>query len=98
MHLLESRVDEAIVWLERARNTNPEHPSIRVNLASAYGLKGETDRAVTELAEARKLNSDGRFSSIARLKVAGYCGVPKVCALFETTYFRGLRLAGMREE
>jgi hypothetical protein len=56
------------------------------------------DRAATELAEARRLNSDGRYSSIARLKAAGYFGVPKVRALFETTFFDGLRKAGMPEE
>jgi len=98
VHLLQSQVDEAIVWLERARNANPAHPGIRANLASAYGLKGETDRAAAELAEARRLSPDGRFSSITRLKAVGYFGVPKVRALFEATYLRGLRLAGVPEE
>jgi hypothetical protein len=56
------------------------------------------DRAAAELAEARKLSGDDRYSSIARLKAAGYWGVPKVRALFETTYFAGLRKAGMPEE
>jgi hypothetical protein len=98
VHLLQSQLDEAIVWLERARNASPTHPGIRANLASAYGLKGETDRAAVELAEARRLSPDGRFSSIARLKAVGYFGVPKVRALYEATYFRGLRLAGMPEE
>jgi hypothetical protein len=67
-------------------------------LASAYALKGETEHAADELAEARRLSGDDRFSSIARLKAIGYFGVPKVCALFETTYFAGLRKAGMPEE
>jgi hypothetical protein len=59
------------------------------------------ERAATELAAARKLSSDDRFSSIARLTalaVPGYFGVPKVRALFETTYFAGLRKAGVPEE
>jgi TolB-like protein/Flp pilus assembly protein TadD len=98
VHLLQSHIDEAIVWLEKARNGNPAHPLIRANLASAYGLKGETERAATELAEARRLSADGRFSSIARLKAAQYLGVPKIRALFEATYLAGLRLAGMPEE
>jgi adenylate cyclase len=97
-HLLQSQVDEAIVWLEKARGASPTHPGIRANLASAYALNGKTDRAAAELAEARRLSSDGRVSSIAHLKAAQYFGVPKVRALFEATYFAGLRLAGMPEE
>lgn len=29
VHLLQSRIDEAIVWLEKARTANPAHPLIR---------------------------------------------------------------------
>jgi adenylate cyclase len=103
MRLLQSRTDEAIVWFERARSGNPGHPARHAQLASAYGLKGDLDKAAAELAEARRLSSDDRYSSIARLNTvgytgAGYWGVPKIHALFETTYFAGLRLAGMPEE
>ena len=98
VHLLQSRIDEAVVWLERARNANPARGDVRAYLASVYALKGETERAAAELAEARRLNSDGRFSSIAHLTAAEYFGVPKVRALFEATYFAGLRKAGMPEE
>jgi TolB-like protein len=97
-HLLQSRTDEAIAWLVKARSTNPEHPSPHGWLASAYGLKGETERATTELAEARRVSLDGRYSSIASLNAVGYFGVPKIRALFESTYFAGLRKAGMPEE
>jgi TolB-like protein/class 3 adenylate cyclase len=98
VHLLQSHIDEAVVWLEKARNANPAHPLTRAWLASAYALNGKTDRAAAELAEARRLSSDGRFSSIAHLEAAQYFGVPKVRALFDVTYLRGLRLAGMPEE
>ena len=98
MHLLQSRTDEAIVWLEKARGAMPQRPDIHANLASAYALKGQTERGAAELAEARRLGADDRFSSIARLKALGYFGVPKIRALFEATYFRGLRLAGVPEE
>ncbi|HEY1432525.1 MAG TPA: hypothetical protein VGF39_12980, partial [Stellaceae bacterium] len=78
------------------RSANPEHPNVHVDLAAAYALKGETDRAATELAEARRLSSDGRYSSITRLKAAAHWGVPKIHALYEATYFVGLRKAGCR--
>jgi TolB-like protein/class 3 adenylate cyclase len=100
VRLLQSRIDEAILWLEKARSALPGMP--HPYLAAAYGLKGETERAAAELAEAQRLSADGRYSSIARAKadgpIAGYCGVPKIRALVEATYFAGLRKAGMPEE
>jgi hypothetical protein len=66
-------------------------------IASAYALKGETERAAAELAEARRLVREDRYSRIARLKT-GYLGVPKIRALFEATYLVGLHKAGMPEE
>jgi tetratricopeptide (TPR) repeat protein len=98
IHLLQSRIDEAILWFEKARGANPEHPHYHAYLASAYALNGETERAAAELAEARRLSGDGRYSSISRLKAVGYFGVPTIRALYETTYFAGLRKAGMPEE
>jgi tetratricopeptide (TPR) repeat protein len=70
VHLLQSRTDEAIVWLEKARNAIPASSIFRSRLASAYALRGETDRAVAELAEAQRLNGVDLFSSIARLKAS----------------------------
>jgi adenylate cyclase len=98
VHLLQSRTDDAVTWLERARSTTPAHPNNRSWLAAGYALNGETERAAAELAEARRLSGDNRFSSLARLRAVGYWGVPKILALFEATYFVGLRLAGMPEE
>jgi len=98
VHLLQSRTDEAIMWLEKACNHTPGHATIRAELASAYALNDETERAATELAEARRLSANDRFSSLSRLKAVGYFGVPKIRALFEGTYFAGLRKAGMPEE
>jgi tetratricopeptide (TPR) repeat protein len=97
-HLLQSRIDEAIAWLEKSRDTNAELPYAHCHLASAYAFRGETERAAIELAEARRLSLDGRYSSIARLQGTAYHGVPKIRALFEATYFAGLRKAGMPEE
>jgi tetratricopeptide (TPR) repeat protein len=98
VHLLQSRTDEAIVWLEKARSAVPAEPGCRSCLAVAYALRGETERAAAELAEARRLSNDDRFSSLARLKAVGHLGVPKTRALFEATLFAGLRKAGMPEE
>jgi tetratricopeptide (TPR) repeat protein len=98
VHLLQSRTDDAIVWFEKARSAMPELPWPHAWLASAYALKGETERATAELAGARKLRGDDRFSSISHLKAVGDFGVPKIRALFEATYFAGLRKAGMPEE
>jgi TolB-like protein len=97
-HLLQSRTDEAILWCEKARNATPAAAIFRSFLAAAYALKDDTDRAAAELAEARRLVSDNRYSSIARLRVAEPWGVPKIRALFEATYSAGLRKAGMPEE
>jgi adenylate cyclase len=98
VHLLQSRTDEAILWLEKARNANPALGVLHAQLAAAHALKGESERAAAELAEARRLTRDDRFSSIARLQAAGYWGVPKIRALYEATYFVGLRKAGVPEE
>jgi len=95
VHLLQSRTDEAIAWFERARSVLPRNPELHALLSSAYALKGETERAAAELEEAQR---EGYYSNIAHLKVRQDFGVPKVRALFETTYFAGLRKAGMPEE
>ena len=45
-HLLQSRIDDAIVWYEKARHAAPSlQADLRLHLAAAYGLKGETERA-----------------------------------------------------
>jgi predicted Zn-dependent protease len=96
-HLLKSHFDEAIHWLEKARNASPALPYVHARLAAAYALKGETIRAAAELAAARSLSGDDHYSSIARLR-AEYLGVPKIRALYESVYFAGLRMAGLSEE
>jgi TolB-like protein/class 3 adenylate cyclase len=98
VHLLQSRTDEAIPWLEKARTAIPNISGFHAWLASAYALKGDTERAAAELSEARRLASDDRYSSISRLETGVSGAVPKVRALYERTYFRGLRLAGVPEE
>jgi tetratricopeptide (TPR) repeat protein len=99
VHLVQSRTVEATVWLERARSSNPALPVVHALLASAFALRGEITHACGELAEARQLSRDGRYSSIADLKrVPYFFAVPEVWDLYETTFFAGLRKAGMPEE
>ena len=98
VHLLQSRIDEAVIWIEKARRAMPAHPNVRAYVAAAYALNGEAERAATELAEARRLSGEDRFSSVARLNATWNYGVPKIRALFEATFIKGLRLAGMPEE
>jgi adenylate cyclase len=97
VHLLQSRTEEAIGWLEKARIGNPGSPWPHAWLASAYGLKGDLDRAAAQLAEARRLLGGRAYSSIAAMR-ARDLGVPSIRALHEDTFFAGLRKAGVPED
>jgi adenylate cyclase len=100
-HLLQSHIDKAILWLEKARSAGPTYAFFPRWLASAYALKGDLERAAENLSEARRLNGHGFPASIAQLKVGEedkYFVVPTIRALFEATYLVGLRKAGVPEE
>jgi hypothetical protein len=98
VHLLQSRTDEAILWLEKGRRIYPQHTLIHAFLAAAYALMSQIERANAALAEAQRLSIDGRFSSVARLKTSWPYGEGEIGALHEATFFAGLRKAGMPEE
>ena len=98
VYQLWSRPEDAIAWFERARGTISAFPGLWAHLAAAYALRGDAKAAAAELAEARRLSPDDRYSTLARLKEHGAESVPKVDALVEATYFAGLRKAGMPEE
>jgi tetratricopeptide (TPR) repeat protein len=99
VHLLQSRTDEAIVWLEKARVAMPGYAIHHAWLAAALAIKGRRERAIAELTEAQKLAADNRFSSIAHLKAASPVrNALPIRPLVEATYFVGLREAGMPEE
>ena len=98
VHLLQSRANDAILWLEKARSHIPAHSIIHADLAAAYALNGKIERAAAELTEARGLRSDDRYSSLARLRARRVHLVPKIRALFEAAHDVGLRKAGMPEE
>ena len=99
--LAEIDVPVDIVDVFREPSVVPQLAFVHMLLASAYGLKGETERGAAELAEARRLRSDDRPSSIASVKAlpGGYLALaPKIRALLDATYIAGLRKAGMPEE
>ena len=98
VHLLQSRVQEAISWLERARAGIAAHSHTRAWLAAAFALNDDIEQAAAQLSEARRLSSDDRFLSVTKLRRAYYWGVPSILALHEATFFAGLRKAGMPEE
>ena len=99
VHLLQSRAEEAISWLQKARGVNPQYSFVRVFLASAYGLKGEIKQASAELAEARRLSGNGSPASITAERATFLATIsPTIRPLFETTYLLGLRNAGLPEE
>jgi TolB-like protein/DNA-binding winged helix-turn-helix (wHTH) protein len=97
VHLLQSRTEEAIVWLEKARNAGPGVPYVHGHLAAAYALMGDNRRAAEALAEARRL-APSLYSSIARLKKWAPRVAPTVAESYESTFYSGLRKAGMAEE
>jgi hypothetical protein len=52
-----------IFWLEKARSAVAAAPVAHSRLASAYALRGEIERGVAELAEARRLNGGDVFQT-----------------------------------
>ena len=98
VHLLESRLGEAIHWLEKARAANPALSGPHAWLAASYALTGDRGRADGALAAARRLSSDNRYASIARFKSTQSFGSARTRELAEATYIAGLRAAGVPED
>jgi adenylate cyclase len=101
--LLQARFEDAIRWLQRARDALPGLAAHHAYLAAAYALHGDAKQAAAELAEAQRLAPSGSYSSIAKLKLSlshdqSQGARPEIRALFETSYYAGLRKAGMPEE
>ena len=100
-HLFQSRVEEAIAWLGKARSASPNMAPWAAYLASAYALHGDGEKAVAQLSEAQRLDGRGNFSSIARVRQplpGSRGGRGKFLELMEATYLAGLRKAGLHEE
>jgi TolB-like protein/Tfp pilus assembly protein PilF len=99
-HLLQSHLDDAIGWLDKARRANPGYWYIHAYLAAACGLAGHLERAATELAEARRLNEHRWPVTIAlsRERTAKNFTVAETRSLVEATFLVGLRAVGVPEE
>ena len=95
IYLLQSHTDEAIGWLEKANSENARLAFVHAYLAAGYALKGETEHARSELAEAQGLSK--LYSSLARVQQYTWYDNPQIRALAEATYFPGLRRAGIPE-
>jgi tetratricopeptide (TPR) repeat protein len=72
--LLKSHTDEAIRWLEKALSANPGLAFAHGHLAAAHALNGDAERAAAELAEARRLSGDGRFTILIDMSKAQIYG------------------------
>jgi TolB-like protein/class 3 adenylate cyclase/tetratricopeptide (TPR) repeat protein len=96
IQLLGSRIDEAVASLEKASSENARLPFVHAYLAAAYAVKGQSERAHAELAEAQSLGN--AYSSLANVEKSSWFDNPKIRALAEATYFPGLRKAGLPEE
>jgi TolB-like protein/DNA-binding winged helix-turn-helix (wHTH) protein len=96
--LLLSHIEDAVVWLEKARNGNPAPDYIHAYLAAAYALAGDTEEAATELSEARRLGGQGSYSRISQLRARTRYETQTTRDLCEATFFAGLRKAGVPEE
>jgi len=98
VHLLQSRIDQSITWLEKARSLDPRAAPSHWFLAAAYGFNGERERARAELAEAKRLTGSDRYSSVASTRANGDLYTPALRDRWETVYFPGIRAAGLPEE
>jgi tetratricopeptide (TPR) repeat protein len=95
---LTGSIEEAIPALEQALRLSP-HDHRAGNWCARIGpLKGASERAAVEIVEARRLRGEGSVASVATMAAAGSWGNPKIRALLETTFFAGLRKAGVPEE
>jgi TolB-like protein len=95
-HLLQSRLNEAIAWLEKARNAAPAVWFLHFYLAAAYVLSGRPELARAELGVAKGLQGAAFESSVARLG-GHFAPAPEIRTRFEAIIRAGLS-ARMPEE
>jgi tetratricopeptide (TPR) repeat protein len=78
LYLMESRMDDAIVQLNVARELDPKNSAVYSNLAAAYRRRGDTARAEEMLAILDKLNKEEieRIRNAPGDRKAGYMSKP----------------------
>lgn len=99
-YLLQSRIGDAVAWLEKARSAEPGLWFVHEWLAAADALNGDGAAGAAELAKSRRLSEHAWPSTIARLQ-DGYAKdfeTPAMRAALEATFFAGLRRAGVPGE
>jgi adenylate cyclase len=88
-HLLQSRLNEAIAWLEKARNAAPAVWFLHFYLAAAYVLSGCPESARAALGVAERLQGAAFEGNVARL--AGlFAPAPEIRTRFEAIIRAGL--------
>jgi TolB-like protein/class 3 adenylate cyclase len=101
VHFFQGHLEEAILWLDKARRANPPFPFPHGMLAAAYGLKGDLVRAAAELGEfneTAKRRNDNRWGTIALARKNSDLNTPVLHDRFEQYLVTGLRKAGEPEE
>ncbi len=89
-----SELSEAILWLRRSRDANPDLGSNYSALAAAYGVEGCLEEANAALSEYERLHPG---MTISKLRAWPFSTHPAFLAWREH-FFDGLRKAGMPEE
>jgi TolB-like protein len=95
-HLLQSRLNEAIAWLEKARNAAPAVWFPHFYLAAAHMLRGCPELAHAELGVAKGLQGAAFEGNVARLG-GHFAPAPEIRSRFEAIFRAGLS-AQMPEE
>ena len=94
-HLIQSRLAQAIDWLEKARSGSPAVWYVHAWLAAAYAHNGDLTQARAELAAATALQGTGFGRGLAH--IAERFVAPEIRAQFDTMVLGGLRRAGLPE-
>jgi TolB-like protein/cytochrome c-type biogenesis protein CcmH/NrfG len=95
-HLLQSRLNEAIAWLEKARIAAPAVWFLHFYLAAAYTLSSSSESARAALRVARGLAGAAFERNVVRLG-GNFAPAPEIRTRFEAIYRAGLS-AGMTRE
>jgi TolB-like protein len=95
-HLLQSRLNEAVAWLEKARIAAPAVWFLHFYLAAAYALNGCSESARAALGVAKELQGAALETNVARLG-GHFAPTPEIRTRFEAIYQAGLSAAKTQE-